>query len=81
MQAQQVLAGKCLKMAIASGREADWDSSIGALRLSCLFGCRRVAVGAAEAEALLQLKGQAQDDNGTAAHLVAEHLAKLVAVE
>eukprot|EP00775_Hariotina_reticulata_P006481 gene6481-6708_t len=81
LQVQQVLSGKCLKMAITSAQEADWDSSIGALRLSCLFGCRRVAVGAAEADALLQLKAQAQDDNGTAAHLVAEHLAKLMTVE
>jgi hypothetical protein len=78
MQVQQLLSSKCLNMAISSGRQADWDSSIGALHLSCLFGCRPGAVGAADADALLQLKAQAQDDNGTAAHLVAEHISKLV---
>jgi hypothetical protein len=67
-----------MKLAISSGQQGDWPSTVGALRLSKVLGVSAGSLSEEQTVQLQQLKQQAVEDNGTAAHMFCEALGKLL---
>lgn len=73
-----MLSARCLRLAISSGQQGNWPSTLGALRLSKVLGVGAGSVSEEQAAQLQQLRQQAVQDNGTAAHLFCEALGSLL---
>jgi hypothetical protein len=65
-------------MAISAGQRGDWPSTLGAIRVSKVLGACAGSLSGEEEAQLRQLRQQAVEDNGTAAHLFCEALARLL---
>lgn len=76
-----MLSSKCVGLAISAGQRGDWTGTLGALRLSRVLGASAGSLSGEEAAQLQELRQQAVEDNGTAAHLFCEALGRLLPVQ